>query len=161
MQTNDEALETHLDPTDRSCSPVSNLTDQGRAAARAIGDAFRTLHIPVLQVLTTCRCATVVTATTAFREAAPRDEFVGPTDPSDTAGRARAVQAVRTALGKAPSPGTNMIVIGQQSLLTDAVGPDVTLAEGEAAIFAPDGTGGFTLVARLLPERWASMSPGA
>lgn len=161
VQTNDETLETSLNNPNGSCSPQRNLTDQGRAAARAIGDAFRALHIPVLQVLTNYRCAAIVTATTAFGEVAPRDELIEPTDPSDTAGRARTAQAVRTALGKPPSPGTNMIVIGQQSLLTDAVGPDVTLAEGEAAIFAPDGTGGFTLVARLLPEQWASMSPGA
>ena len=34
----------------------------------------------------------------------------------------------------------------------------LAIVEGEAVIFQPDGQGGFTLIARLKPEEWASIT---
>jgi len=61
---NDEAMTSFDD-----CSSQRNLTDQGRAEARAIGVAVTALHIPADPVLASPFCRTLETARLVFGDA--------------------------------------------------------------------------------------------
>src|SRR5438067_4173639 len=63
---NDEAMTSYDD-----CSKQRNLTEQGRAEARAIGVAIARLQIPIGDVLASPFCRTVETARLIFGRATP------------------------------------------------------------------------------------------
>jgi len=134
------------------CDRQRLLTDAGRDQARAIGDAVRRLGIPVGRVIASPWCRTRETAELAFGGAEVArgrlfdtgylafgsDEWRGYID------------KLRGMLAEAPAGG-NAVIVGHMPPLRDAAG--VTLVEGEAAIFRPDGSG-FDLLARTGPDGW-------
>ena len=137
------------------CATQRNLNDEGRAQARAIGEAFRRLGITVDAVLASPYCRTMDTGRLAFgRVEASMDLFsLGqPTHPDD---KARA-ELLRLRLGTPAAPGKNTVLVSHGSPL-DAVAGEF-LNEGEAAVARPDGKGGFRLVARVRAEQWAQMA---
>src|SRR6266545_1285107 len=77
------------------CTTQRNLTDRGRAHARAIGEAIRTLGIPIGAVLASPLCRTVETAMLAFGNAqkAPAAREGGPLPPGSP-GRFPALRAL-------------------------------------------------------------------
>ncbi len=156
VQPADDGGDPEINTAAAGCSPIRNLTAQGLAVARDIGGTFNRLAIPAGMILSSRYCPAVVTATMAFNGVGWRSELTEPRDPTDGAAREQNARYLRAVLAKRPT-GMNTIVIGQQANLTDALGPDFALAEGEAAIFAPDDHGGFALVARVLPDGWDSL----
>lgn len=135
-------------PALQDCSKQRNLNEAGRAQARAIGEAFRALKIPVGSVLASPYCRTRETAQLAFGRFEVSEEIRGGSGP------ARA-EALRKLLAVVPPAGANTVLVAHQFNLRDAA--EVNLAEGEAAIFQPLGPGGFRLVARVLAEDWAKL----
>jgi broad specificity phosphatase PhoE len=139
--------------TDRDlsrCETQRNLNEQGRAEARAIGQAFRTLGIPVGAVLSSGYCRTRDTAELAFGRAEIVRDISGLPDDQ----RERRTQALRRLLGTQPSSETNTVIVSHGFNITAAA--NISIAEGEAAIFAPGGGESFTLVARVLAADWAA-----
>lgn len=55
-------------------------------------------------------------------------------------------------LTTAPARGTNTVLVGHSHNLIAATG--VGLAEGEAAVYRPDGAGGSDLLDRRMAEDW-------
>jgi phosphohistidine phosphatase SixA len=144
--------------TDRDlsrCEAQRNLIEQGRADARAIGAAFRALHIPVGEVLSSGYCRTRDTAQLAFGKAEIVEDLTGFPD----AKREQRTTALRRRLSTPPQPGTNTVLVAHGFNITAAA--SISIAEGEAAIFAPGVEGGFALVARALPDEWAALVEGA
>jgi broad specificity phosphatase PhoE len=135
----------------QNCQTQRNLNDQGRADAQAIGQAFQTLDIPVGQVLSSGFCRARDTAQLAFGQAEITPDLTG--FPADL--RAERIAALRRMLSTPPQPGTNTVLVAHGFNITNTAG--VTIAEGEAAIFAPLGPDGFALVARVLPGEWAEL----
>lgn len=135
-------------PALQDCGKQRNLNEAGRAQARAIGEAFRALKIPVGNVLASPYCRTRETAQLAFGRFEVSEEIRGGSGP------ARA-EALRRLLALVPPAGTNTVLVAHQFNLRDAA--EVSLAEGEAAVFRPLGPGGFRLVARVLAEDWAKL----
>jgi phosphohistidine phosphatase SixA len=134
-----------------NCQTQRNLDDRGRADARAIGQAFQALDIPVGQVLSSGFCRARDTAQLAFGQAEITTDLTGfPTDL-----RAERIAALRHMLSSPPQPGTNTVLVAHGFNITNTAG--ITIAEGEAAIFAPLGPDGFALVARVLPGEWAEL----
>ncbi len=141
-----------------NCELQRNLTDAGRDQARAIGEVFRTLVLPVGQVLSSDFCRTLETARLAFGRAEPVaalrdfDPFNAPESLLKERG-----EAVRSLLAAPPAPGTNTIIVTHRPNITAGTGysPD----EGEAAVYRPDGAGSFTLVARLRAADWTALAP--
>jgi phosphohistidine phosphatase SixA len=137
---------------------MRQLAEAGRAQAQAIGEALRTLQIPVGQVLASPYCRTVetaellamgpVTATTDLLNMYAAD-YVG--------GRAQVIATTRRLLSTPPQPGTNTVLVSHGNVLHGAT--NISLAEGEAAIFVPAGADTFTLVARVLAEAWPALLP--
>jgi phosphohistidine phosphatase SixA len=144
MRQNDAKMTSFED-----CPTQRNLTDRGRAEARAIGEAIRALGVPIGKVRASPFCRTVETATLAFGRAEPTSAVRGgPAQPNDPARYA----ALRRLLGEAPTPGTNDVIVSHGNPFYAVAGPPY-LAEGEAAVVAPGGEG-FRVVARIRVDEW-------
>jgi phosphohistidine phosphatase SixA len=133
------------------CETQRNLNEQGRADSRAIGEAFRSLGVPVGQVLSSGYCRARDTAQLAFGQA----ELVREISGLPQSQREERTAALRRLLSTPPEGGTNTMIVAHGFNITAAA--QISLAEGEAAIFAPAGAGQFTLVARVRPEEWAAL----
>jgi phosphohistidine phosphatase SixA len=143
--------QTQSDTDLSRCETQRNLNQQGRADARAIGEAFRQLNIPVGQVLSSGYCRARDTAELAFG----RSELVRDLSGLPESQREQRTAALRRLLSTPPQAGTNTILVAHGFNIQAAA--DLSIAEGEAAIFAPGGAQGFTLVARVRAEEWSGL----
>jgi phosphohistidine phosphatase SixA len=133
------------------CSKQRNLNEQGRAQARAIGESFLSLNIPVGLVLSSGYCRARDTAMLAFGQAEITSDLTGFPDEL----REQRIKTLRQMLSTPPTPGTNTILVAHGFNITNTVG--ITIEEGEAAIFAPLGENEFALVARVLADEWVKL----
>lgn len=145
-----------------SCDParVRQLSEAGRATARAIGDAFRALDIPVGRVLASPYCRAVETArlmdlgpvqTTTDVMNLRAADYVG--------GRDAVIERARTLLSTPPPPGTNRIIAAHGNVARAAT--PVYPGEAEGVVFRPEGGGKFSFVGRLTPEQWRELAGSA
>jgi phosphohistidine phosphatase SixA len=129
------------------------LTDEGRQQARALGEAFRALKIPVGTV--TC---------SKFNRAQETAKLLGFATPQPsldvsegglvvtTRENQRRAQALRDLLSTAPPAGSNHFIVSHRPNLQDAAGKEFgDVSEAEVVIFRPLGAGKFELVARVAP----------
>lgn len=142
-----------------SCDPsrMRQLSQEGQAAARAIGEAIRALRIPVGKVLSSPYCRTVQTA---------RLMDLGPIETTNDVmnlrvadyfgGRDVIVAAARARLATPPDAGTNTVIVAHGNVAREAT--PVYPGEGEGVVFEPDGQGGFRYVGRLAPSDWARLT---
>jgi len=157
----DQADTNPLDPKDTAHQ--RQLNDAGRAAAKSMGDALRTLKIPVGKVQTSQFQRAVETGTLlGFGEASPTADLaegglvVTPNENN------RRTAALRTLAATPPAAGTNVVLVTHKPNIVDAFGKDwFDVREGEASIFRPDGKGGFTAVARVQAAEWAPLAKAA
>ena len=138
----------------QNCRTQRNLTSQGRADARAIGRAFRRLRIPVGAVLASRYCRTRQTALLAFGRVRTTTDLTSLPSASTERERDRRVAALRRLLATPPRRGVNHVLVAH--LFNIQAAANVSLDEGEAAVFAPRGGTRFRLVARIRPEKWAA-----
>jgi phosphohistidine phosphatase SixA len=118
-----------------SCATQRNLSAEGREQARLIGEAIAALAIPIGEVLSSELCRTRETAELAFGRATPMPDLTSfGTADSETEEQER-VAALRRLLATSPEPGTNTVLVGH--LFNIQAAADISLAEGEAAIFSP------------------------
>ena len=110
------------------CTIQRNLTTKGRNEAVRIGQAFQAFSVPIGDVYALPLCRTRETAELAFGRAMLKPQLYD-------------VGFVIRLLAEAPAPGTNTVVVDTEDQVRRVAG--VTLAPGEAAIFRPDGKGGF------------------
>jgi len=160
---------THADQADTDPLHLENvaqqrqLNDQGRALARAIGAAMRSLKLPIAAVHASAFQRAVETGQLfGFGEVKPSLDFsegglvVTPIENS------RRAQALRKFAGTMPPAGSNVILVSHKPNLLDAFGKDwFDVREGEASIFRPDGAGGFKLVARVQADEWSKLAQAA
>ena len=137
-----------------SCAGMRNLTPAGREQARALGRAVRELRIPVARVLASEYCRTRETARLAFGDFAREPLLTGFPDPG-APDRERRVEATRRLLATAPPRGGNTVLVAHVKNLEAAAG--LTIAEGELAVFEPDGRGGFRYLGRIPAAAWPQL----
>lgn len=136
------------------CSTQRNLTDKGRAEARAIGADLRTLGIPIGDVLASPFCRTRESAELIFGRATTSTAARGGPAQPDSPERYAALRELLAA----PVPrGTNLAVVSHGNPFR-AVGGGPSLAEGEAAVIEPRGAAGFRVVARVRPDAWRTLA---
>jgi len=135
-----------------NCATQRNLTDAGRADARAIGAALRELGIPVARVLASPYCRTLETGRLIFGRAEPSQAVRGGPVEAD----AQRYAELRTLLSTPVLRGTN-IAIASHGNPYRAVAGGPYLAEGEAAVIEPRGDEGFRVVARITRDEWATL----
>ena len=125
------------------CSTQRNLSDEGRAHARRIGQELRKRGIPVARVLSSPWCRCLETARLAFGKAEiaqPLSNLFG--RPKN---RERQVNGMRTLLDHIPKK-SNLVLVTHGSTILALTG--VSPATGEMVIVSPDGK----LVGRLSSE---------
>jgi virginiamycin B lyase len=151
---------TDMSMTDTSlanCRTQRNLDERGRADARAIGRAWKDLRIPVGAVLSSRYCRTKDTARLAFGRFRMTDHLTGIASVPSVV-RERRRRALRRLLSTPPTRA-NTILVAHLFNIQDAA--NISLAEGEAAVFRPLGRGRFRLENTVLPRAWARLAPAA
>jgi phosphohistidine phosphatase SixA len=139
------------------CDAQRNLSDAGRAGARAQGEAFRSLNIPVGEVIASPFCRAWEHARLAFERYVLNRDIVNTFNLSRTdSRRVRAADTTRNLLSSLPRIGTNTVVVAHQPSFQDVT--DIALSEGEAGISRSDGRGGFVIVARVKTEGWLELA---
>jgi len=145
---NDDAMTSFED-----CTKQRNLTDKGRAEARAIGAAIARLKIPVGEVLASPYCRTLETGKLIFgRAAASMDVRGGPATPSAP----QRYAGLRALLSTPVAGGTNLAIAGHGNPFHAVAGPPY-LAEGEVAIVEPRGDDGFRVIAKMARDAWDTL----
>jgi broad specificity phosphatase PhoE len=127
------------------CATQRNLTDEGRAHAQRLGEAFRARGIPVDRVLSSPWCRCVETARLAFN-VAPHVS----TPLSNLFGRPEAHDAQVRQLGlmlSAVRSGGNLVLVTHGSTIQAVTG--VNPATAEMVVVMPQGTHRFAVVGRL------------
>ena len=133
------------------CDNQRPLNDQGRGDAQAIGQAARTLGLPVAEAYASPMCRTMEHARLMLGAAAPRVE-VRLAQGGDYTGLKRLLAAP-------VAGGGNRWIVGHGIPFRAVAGPP-HLAEGEAAILLPRTTG-WTVVARLQVSDWPALAAAA
>jgi broad specificity phosphatase PhoE len=136
-----------------ACDTQRNLTDAGRADARAIGATLRELRIPIGTVLASPYCRTMETAQLMFGRAAATPAVRGGTAQPDSPAR---YSALRDLLATKVPPGSNLVIASHGNPYRAVVGGDY-LAEGEAAVIEPLGEAGFRVIARVRKDEWKGL----
>lgn len=136
------------------------LDDAGRKTAREMGDAFRRLHIPVGQVLSS--------PTYRAREAVRLAAFGEPKTFSELDEGAQGMKAnadaersawLRKAVTKSPAAGKNTVIVTHTPNIVGAFGPTAKgVAAGEAFVFQPNGSEEPEIVARIKIEEWPQLA---
>ena len=140
------------------CETQRNLNDNGRAQAQEIGRQFRRLRIPVGSVLSSQFCRCKDTAQLAFGRFEVVPTLTGVArGPEFAQARRSASDGLRALLSTAPPAGENTVLISHGFNLIDLEGLYLSV-QGEAAIYQPDGAGGYSLLARMLPSQWSELS---
>jgi hypothetical protein len=134
------------------CATQRNLTDAGRADARAIGAALRELGIPVARVLASPYCRTLETGRLIFGRAEPSLAVRG----GPVEANAERYAELRTLLSTPLPRGTNLAIASHGNPYRAVVGGPY-LAEGEAAVIEPRDKDGFRVVARVTKDEWATL----
>jgi len=124
-----------------------------------IGRGIGRLDVPIGRVLASPFCRTRQTARLAFGRATTAPGLENLETAEDEAVRRQRIDALKRLLSASPDKGTNTVLVAHGFNITGAA--DITLAEGEAAVFVPRGGEGFRLVARLTPDRWTRIAARA
>ena len=144
---NDAAMTSYSD-----CASQRNLTDKGRAEARAIGEHVKRLRIPIGSVLASPFCRTMETARLAFGKAEAMSEVRGGPIRTDDPAR----YAPLRKLLSTPVPRGENLVISSHGNPFRALVDAPYLAEGEMAVVKPGGDA-FEIVARVRVADWAAL----
>ena len=145
----DEAMTSYDD-----CTKQRNLTEQGRAEARAIGAAIAKLQIPIGDVLASPFCRTRETARLIFGRETPSLAVRG--GPAATENPDR-YSDLRKLLSTPVSRGVNLAIASHGNPFRAVAGTPY-LAEGEAAVIEPRGKDGFRIVARITKDGWNALA---
>jgi hypothetical protein len=139
--------------------PQEPLTAAGVTMMKTIGNSFATLNIPVGKVYSSPVCRCVESAWYGFKQAEVYSDLNG-IIPEGVKNQAKLNEkwaaTMRRMFSAVPAQGTNTIITAHASNLQSMTG--LALDEGEAAIFKPDGKGGFTYIERIKAEVWSSLT---
>jgi broad specificity phosphatase PhoE len=144
----------------KSTSTERQLSPRGRQAARAIGDAFKTLHIPIGSVYASQLDRAVETGRLiSGKEVTTTADLTEAGDHVTQPEKERRAEAMLKIAGTAPAKRTNTLVVSHKPNIVDAFGKDwADVREGEATIFRPDGSGKFVVVGRVQASEWSELA---
>jgi len=137
------------------CSTQRNLSAQGRADARAIGQGVRRLGLPVAKVLSSAYCRTLETARLAFGRATVHPALLNTIAAEHNAAWRKQIRAARQLIGTRPAAGRVVVLVTHGVVVQEATGQ--SLEEGEAIVFRPLGNSRFRVVGHVLPREWRTL----
>jgi phosphohistidine phosphatase SixA len=130
------------------CRTQRNLSAQGRADAKRIGEAFRKHGVTIAEVLSSRWCRCLDTAKIAFGKATPSPMLDSMFNDKERT-REEKIREFRAAVAKAPAKG-NLIMVTHQVNIQEFA--DVSPASGEMVLLKPESDG-LKLLGRLtVPE---------
>ena len=141
------------------CSTQRTLSEAGWRQARAIGEAFERLQIPVGEVRSSEYCRAWQTAALAFGRYQKTPELNFEPAEDYTGEQMAAMRARMTAqLAAKPKEGENTVLVRHDDPFEAATGiyPEPM---GVAFVVEPDGAGGFSILADLAVDEWAELVP--
>jgi phosphohistidine phosphatase SixA len=141
---------------DRDCASQRNLDERGKREAREVGAAFKSLGIPVGEVLTSPYCRCVDTGKLAFDKGTPSEDLAVFDELSGPEKEARG-KLIRKLLNTAPADGRNTIMITHTGTLLYSFGLQ-TRPEGIAHVFRPAEFGNAIYLGRVTPEQWSALA---
>jgi phosphohistidine phosphatase SixA len=156
-KTNPDQADTdplHLD----NIKAQRQLSDEGRKQAKALGEGFRALKLPIEKVISSrfyraqeAAKLLDVGEVTASLDVSEGGLVVSPREND------RRAKALRELLSTTPAEGKNVVIVSHKPNLQDAAGKEFgDLAEAEVVVFKPLGAGKFRVVARVAPpETWS------
>jgi phosphohistidine phosphatase SixA len=134
------------------------LNSEGRAQAKSIGEARHKLAIPVSVVMTSPLQRAVDTGTLlGFGEVTTKPELAEAGSALSAEENKHRADALRQLVSQRPPADKNLVIVTHKPNLIEAFGKDWSgIREGEASVFAPDGTG-YKLVLRIRAEEWGEL----
>jgi virginiamycin B lyase len=139
------------------CARQRNLDAAGRAQARAIGRAVRSLRVPIGRVLASPYCRTVQTARLAFGRGTATPDLLSTINVRQGEDADALDEKFNALMGGAPATGTNTVLVSHGIAIDAATG--VSLDEGQAAVFRrTSSTRGYRLVRTLTPAQWTRLA---
>jgi broad specificity phosphatase PhoE len=124
------------------CATQRNLSDEGRAQARKLGETFRVRRIEVDNVLSSPWCRCIETARLAFgrapQTAAPLASFFSEPEKRDAQ-----VADLRKLVGNYRGPG-NLVLVTHGNSISALTG--LTADMGSLVVVKPEGSGRFSIV---------------
>ena len=132
------------------CNTQRNLTDEGRAHARRVGETIRARRVLVTQILSSPWCRCLETARLAFGSdpevSTTLSNLFGQSDP-----KGQQIERLRELISRRPASG-NTVLVSHGSTIQAVTG--VSPATGEMIVITPHGAGKFTVAGRLeVPAR--------
>jgi len=141
------------------CSTQRMLSEDGWRQAKAIGDAFERLEIPVGDVVSSEYCRAWQTADLAFgRYEKTSDLNFAPAEDYTEAQIAEMRDRLAPHLARAPEAGANTVLVGHDDPFEAATGvyPE---PQGVTFVLRPDGAGGFEILGSLAPDVLTALAP--
>jgi len=145
-----------------SCEPerMRQLSDAGRRTSKAVGEAMRTLGVPVGAVFASPYCRTVETARLlAVGPVQTTTDVMNLRSADYVGGRGTVIMRARARLAMSPEAGTNNIYVAHGNVARAAT--EVYPGEGECLVFRPHEASGFVFVGRIPPEEWQRLTVSA
>jgi phosphohistidine phosphatase SixA len=153
----DSSQTDSVPPNLDNCSAQRNLTDRGRDQAANIGLGLRALQIPVERVISSPYCRAREYSYLMLGRAEFEPSIALPDPLPEAEARANTETFRRLLSTLTPPAGSNVVIVAHSPNIRDAAGVDLPV-EGEAAILSPTPDGAPTLVARILPDDWATLA---
>jgi phosphohistidine phosphatase SixA len=128
------------------CTTQRNLSEEGRAQARRIGETLRAESVPIGRVLSSRWCRALETARLAFGrvEGEPMlDQFYNAEE------RDQRTPAVRAIIASAPQGGTNLVLMTHQPNVTALT--NLSVDEGEIVVMGVAADRTLAVYGRLKP----------
>ena len=144
-----------------SCDPAKmrQLSSEGRATARRIGDAIRALGVPVAKVLSSEYCRAWETARLLDLGPVTRTrDIMNMRIVAHVGGRDAVIRRAQRILAQPAPEGANVVIVGHGNLMRAATGADAS--EAGSGVYAPRAGSepGFELVALLAPDDWMRLA---
>lgn len=136
------------------CSTQRVLSEAGWAEAKAIGEAFERLGIPVGEVISSEYCRGWKTADLAFGRHHKKADLNFEPAETYTAEQTKAMrERMAPHLSRVPKKGVNTVLVGHDDPFEAATGiyPEPM---GVAFVLQPKGNGKFEIVGSIKPDAW-------
>ncbi len=143
----------------RSCdrNQMRQLSDEGRATAKAVGAAMRRLQIPVSAVFASEYCRTTETAKLLNLGPVQTTRDVLNTRAAAYVGGREALTATaRKRLSMPPPDGSNVVLVAHGNVLMMVA--HIRPPEGGSAVVRPRGDGTFEVVGVLSAQDWLELA---
>lgn len=142
------------------CPQQSELTAEGEAQARAVGEGIRALKLPIAVAYAARLCRTETTAHLLnVAPVSPDDRLDEPSTWTNRGGDAADQKAVLELLNTPIQPGKDVVVVASKLTIPNPH-PAVLAALGpaEVAIFRPNPHGDPQLIAQIGYKAWATLA---